>query len=444
MKFPRRAVFPAAFSIVPRRVLGGAGHVAPSDKLNIAAVGVGGMGSEYLKGCDSENVVALCDVDQEFAAHVFQRYPAAARYRDFRVMLEKEKSIDAVIVGAPDHAHAVVAATAMKLGKHVYCAKPMTRTVHEARTLARLARERRVATQMSVQSCASDPACTTEEWIKAGAVGKVREVHVWTDRPVWPQGLKRPADQPPVPAHLDWDLWLGPAPVRPYHPAYHPFVWRGWVDFGTCGLGDMACHAFHVVFRALDLGAPLAVHASTSRVIESSLEMVNGVSQLKPKTVSTPETFPHAAAVTWDFPGGLRMHWYEGGIRPPRPAGMPAGQRMESSGMIFVGDQGTLVGGFSGGPRAAASRLRAGWEPPAKTVARTAGHYLEWIAAAKGGPAANCEFGFASKITECALLGVAAIRTGAYLEWDGAAGRFAGETKANDLLSEPYRAGWSL
>ncbi|MBN2001603.1 Gfo/Idh/MocA family oxidoreductase [candidate division KSB1 bacterium] len=243
--------------VVPRHVISASEkRQAPSDILNIAAVGIGGMGQNYIKGCESQNIVALADVDDKLAAPVFERYPKAARYRDYRKMLEKEKNIDAVIVGTPDHTHAIVAMAAVKMGKHVYVAKPMTRTIHEARALAKAAREAGVATQMSVQSCASDPARKTAEWLQAGAVGQVREVHVWSDRPVWPQGLKRPEETPPVPDFLDWDLWLGPAPFRPWNPAYHPFDFRGWYDFGIGALGDMACHSFHVFFRELKLFKP--------------------------------------------------------------------------------------------------------------------------------------------------------------------------------------------
>jgi predicted dehydrogenase len=432
-RIPRRALAPAAFSIVPRHVMGGVAGAAPSDKLNLAGVGVGGMGAEYLKGCATENVAAIADVDPKFVARIYERYPKAARYTDFRRMLEREKSIDAVVIGTPDHTHAVIARTAMDLGKHVYCAKPMTRTIAEARLLARLARDRKVATQMSVQSCASEEACATEEWVKAGAVGRVRDVHVWTDRPVWPQALARPEATPPMPEGLEWDLWLGPAPVRPYNPAYHPFIWRGWVDFGTGALGDMACHAFHIVFRALGLSAPTRVQASTSKAVVSSLEMVNGEPLLRPKNAKFPETFPAASIVTWDFPQA-RLHWYDGGLKPPAPSG----QAWPSSGMLFVGEKGAMFSGFSGGPKL------EGYTPPPPTVARSKGHYVEWIAACKGGPAANCEFGFASRVTETALLGVIAQRTGRALEWDAAAGRFTSDAEANLLINPPARESWSL
>ena len=428
----------------PRRALGA------NDKLNIAAVGVGGMGQNYVEGCKSENIVAIADVDDAFAAPVRKKYPEAKAYRDFRVMLEKEKGIDAVIIGTPDHSHAVVAAAAIALKKHVYCAKPMTRTVHEARTITRAARDAGVATQMSVQSCSTDPAVTTEEWVKAGVVGPVREVHVWTDRPVWPQALARPSRRFKPPRTLDWDIWLGPAAVRPFHPVYHPFNFRGWYDFGTGALGDMACHTFHIIVKALELGAPASVNASATvtRVPLGKGEKPEPVWAFSRKGVY-PETFPHSSVVTWDFParGSLpaaRMHWYDGGLRPPRPAGMDPDKDLGVEGVLFVGEKGTLWSGFSGGPKFLSAAQQKAITPPPKTLPRTAGHYLEWIEAAKGGKPATCNFSFGSRLTEIALLGVIAQRTGKYLEWDADQGRFTNNPDANELLNPPYRAGWKL
>ena len=454
-KMSRRSFVPgagtalAAFSILPRHVLGGAAYKPPSEKLNIAGVGVGGMGANYLRNCESENIVALCDVDDTYAAKTFARYPGARTYRDFRVMLEKEKSIDAVVIGTPDHTHAVVAMAAMRLGKHVYCAKPMTRTIYEARQLAKAAREAKVATQMSVQSCASDAACSTAEWVQAGAVGAVREVHVWTDRPIWPQGLARPEDSFVVPSTLDWDLWLGPAPRRPYHPIYHPFNFRGWYDFGTGALGDMACHSFHVIFRALKLGYPTRVHACSTLVAQPALDMNEGRIRVRSRKTRLAETFPHSSVVTWDFParGGLppvRMHWYEGGLKPPRPLELEAERPLPDAGLIFVGDKGVLWSGFSGGPSVVPEAKNKAYTPPPKTTPRTIGHYQEWIAAAKGGPSPNCNFDFGSLLTEAALLGVVATRTGKQLDWDAEAMRITNDAEANQYVNEPHRSGWSL
>ena len=447
-RLSRRRFLPAtaaAFTIVPRHVLG-AGYEPPSDKLNIAAVGVGGVGQSYVKGCAAGNIVAFADVDHDLAAPVFKAYPGAKVYKDYRVMLEKEKGIDAVIVGTPDHSHAVIAAAAIALKKGVYVAKPMTRTVDETRALARAAREQKVASQMSVQSTGSDPSVTPEEWVKSGAIGDVREVHVWTDRPVWPQGLARPADKPRVPASLDWDLWLGPAPHRPYHPVYHPFNFRGWYDFGTGGLGDMACHTFHVVIKALDLGAPASVSASTT-VVRERLQAGDTPepSWARSKRGSYPETFPSSSMVTWDFPArGVRMTWYEGGLRPPRPVGMAADRKLGVDGLMFVGDKGTLLNGFTGGVRFLSPEQERSLAAPAKTLPRVKDHYLEWIEACKGGAPASCNFDFAAPLTEIALLGVIAQRTGRYLEWDAAAMRFPNDAEATALLRADYRKGWSI
>lgn len=438
----------ASAAIVPRHVLGGQAAKSPSDKLNIAGIGVGAMGGEYLKSCESENIVALCDVDPKFAAKTFERYPSAKIYTDFRVLLEKEKGIDAVVIGTPDHTHAVIAMAAIQNGKHVYCAKPMTRTVAEARRVAKAAREARVATQMSAQSCASDAAWSTAEWIQAGAAGPIREVHVWTDRPVWPQGLARPSGSPPAPSQLAWDLWLGPAASRPYNSVYHPFNWRGWVDFGTGAIGDMACHTLHVIFRSLDLQYPESVEATSAFVMVPDDEKPD-MAWMRSRRAKTPETFPHASIVTWRFParGGkppVRMVWYEGGLKPPRPEGFEPDKRLPGSGLYFVGDQGVLMSGFTGGPRLLPESKNASYTPPVKTHARSAGHYQEWIEAAKGGKPANCNFDFASLLTETALLGTVAIRSGRYLEWDHQNMRISNDADANRFIAEPYRAGWSL
>jgi predicted dehydrogenase len=240
------------------------GGTPPSEKLNVAGIGVGGMGKSNLKNLSDENIVAICDVDEKYAGKVFDEYPQAKKYSDFRKMLEKQKEIDAVVVATPDHTHAVISMMAMKMGKHVYCQKPLTHSVYEARMLTEAAREYKVATQMGNQGHSGEGVRLICEWIWDGAIGAVREVHAWTNRPVWPQGIDRPQESPAVPATLDWDLWLGPAPVRPYHPSYLPFNWRAWLDFGTGALGDMACHVLDPVFWALKLGYPTAVEACHS------------------------------------------------------------------------------------------------------------------------------------------------------------------------------------
>ncbi len=448
----RRTFIPqaaAAFTVLPRHVLGGRNYTAPSDKLNIGAVGVGGMGKSYVAGCKSENIAAITDVDDALAAPVRALYPSAKSYGDYRVMLEKERGLDAVIIGTPDHSHAVIAMAAIQLGKGVYCAKPMTRTVHEARTVANAARQAKVATQMSVQSCASDEACSTAEWVQAGAVGEVREVHVWTDRPVWPQGLARPKESVAVPGSLDWNLWLGPAPDRPYNPLYHPFNFRGWYDFGSGALGDMGCHTFHVIVRALNLGSPVSVSADCTFQRVFAPDQKSEPAWTRSVVSRTPETFPDSSIVTWSFGARgvhppVRMIWYEGGLRPPRPAEMAPEDQLGPDGILFIGEKGILASGFTGGPRLLSEASRKGFTPPPKTLPRTVAHYVEWIEACKGGKPANCNFDFGSQLTEICQLGVSAQRSGRYLAYDAAAMRFTNDADANQYLTEQYRSGWSL
>jgi predicted dehydrogenase len=437
----KSATAAAAFMILPRRVWGGAGTVGANDRLNIAAVGIGGQGSVDLKALASENIVALCDVDAEYAAHTFAEYPTAKRYTDFRVMLEKEKTIDAVLVATPDHLHAVVTMAALKLGKHVYCEKPLTRTVHEARAIATAAREARVATQMGNQGMAFEGNRLINEWISDGAIGPVREVHVWSDRPTqrgkmplwWAQGVERPTDTPPVPKTLDWDLWLGPAPYRPYHSAYAPFRWRGWWDFGSGGLGDMGIHNLAPVFSALKLGAPESVVASSTALVGDSV--------------------PLAAIVHYQFPARgdmppVVLHWYDGGMRPERPAELEDGRELDpEDGIIFVGNKGKiLVTGWGGEhPRIIPRSRDQEYQRPPKTLPRSIGHHQEWIAACKGGPPPRSNFDFAGPLTEAVLLGSACVRNGGgKLVWDSAAMKITNDPAANRYLHYEYRNGWSL
>jgi len=430
------------FMVLEPRVLGRAGETSPNRKLNIAGIGIGGQGASDLEQVSSENIVALCDVDENHAAHTFNKYPDAKRYKDFREMLDKEKSIDAVVVGTPDHAHAIVSVTAMKMGKHVYCEKPLTRTVYEARTVARVARAAKVATQMGNQGMAFEGNRLINEWLADGAIGPVREVHVWSDRPThrgkmplwWPQGIERPQDTPAVPSTLDWDLWLGPAPWRPYHPVYVPFRWRGWWDFGSGGLGDMGIHNLAPVFSALKLGAPESVHASSTPVFK--------------------ETIPLAAIVHYQFParGALppvKVHWYDGGLLPARPEELEEDERNldPEDGVIFVGDDGKmLVTGWGGRePRLIPESRNQEYKRPAPTLPRSVGHHKEWIEACKGGPAPRSNFDFAGPLTEAVLLGALCIRNGGEkLLWDSANLKITNASEANKLLHYEYRKDWKL
>ena len=303
----------SAFTIVPRHVLGGAGFTAPSDKLNIAGIGVGGMGAHNLKAMSGENITALCDVDHLYAAKTFAEYPQARLYKDYRELLDKEKDVDAVLIATPDHTHAVITLAALRAGKHVYCQKPLTHSVAEARALTRAAREAGVQTQMGNQGHSSDAIRRCREWVQAGVIGPIREVHAWSDRPVggdpWSDFpiMARPKEKPPVPESLDWDLWLGPAKKRPYHPIYHPMSWRGFVDFGTGPLGDMGCHILDPAFWALDLGHPASMQATTTHY--------------EPEV--SKETYPRACVVRYRFPAR--------GAMPPSSAGAPSPSRLPSS-----------------------------------------------------------------------------------------------------------------
>jgi len=424
----------AGFTIVPRYVLGGTEFKAPSEKLNIAAVGIGGMGKENIKACEGENIVALCDVDWGYAGQVFEKYPNAKKYKDFRRMLEEQKDIDAVIVATPDHLHAVIAMAAIKLGKHVYVQKPLTWSVEEAYKLTEAAREAKVATQMGNQEHSSEEIRVLCEIIWSGAIGSVKEVHAWTDRPVWPQGIARPADTPNVPAHLDWDLWLGPAPVRPYNPVYHPFAWRGWFDFGTGALGDMGCHIIDRAFWALKLGAPVAVEScASSRVVKNWSK------------VEDKETYPDASIVRYEFGArgempAVRLTWYDGGLKPARPAELEPERNLPANGIMFVGDKGVIMDG-----RIIPESRMKDFQRPAKTILRITGtHEQNWIDACKGGPAACSNFDYAGPLAEAVLLGNIAIRTGRRLEWDGANMKITNIPEANELVGRKYRPGWTL
>lgn len=407
-----------------------AGVSSPNAELNLAGIGIGGMGGNYLRNLESENIVALCDVDSKYAAETFARYPKAKRYVDFRVLLETEKAIDGVVVGTPDHTHAVIVLAALQSGKHVYCAKPLTRTVAEARQVAEAAAGAKVATQMSIQWNAKEDHRLIAEWIADGAIGDVREVHTWSNRPIWPQGIERPAETPAIPETLNWDLWLGPAPKRPYHSAYHPFNWRGWWDFGCGALGDMGCHHLDPIFRALQLSAPLTIEAETSD--------------------RHPETAPKSSTITYHFPERgerppVKLVWYDGGRMPERPEELEPGREMSDQfgGTLYVGSKGKLLtGGLGDGPRLIPESAMQAYRRPERTLQRSPGHYEEFVLACKGGPAAGAAFDYGARLTETALLGNVAIRAGHKLEWDAAQGRVTNHDAANAFIEEAGRVGW--
>ncbi len=433
------------FMIVPRHVLGGPGYVAPSERVHIAGIGVGAMGGSDIAGLSNlgANIIALCDVDEVRAAPTFAAQPQAKHYKGFHEMLEKEgKNIDAVTVGTPDHVHAVAAMAAVRADKHVYCQKPLTHSLYECRTLTKVARDAGVATQMGNQGHATEGARLTNEWIQAGVIGDVREVHVWSDRAgtMWKQGIGRPTDTPPVPATLDWNRWLGPAPERPYNPAYVPHVWRGWRDFGTGALGDMGCHIIDHPVWALKLGPPSHVEA---RVTIDGSVLANGQPNF--------ETYPIASIIYYDFPARgdlppVRMTWYDGGLMPAAPPEFSADQRLPDNGVLYVGGKGKMLHGSHGGmPQLLPAELNEQAAKVAKTMKRSIGHHEEWLAACKGGPAAVSNFDYAGPMTETVLLGVLALRApGRRLEWDSSQQRVKNMPELDRFVRTEYRKGWTL
>lgn len=431
------------FMIVPRHVLGGPGYLAPSEKVNLAGIGAGGMGGGDVAthAKNGANIVALCDVDDNAGA--FRSFPKARRYRDFRELLDREaKNIDAISVGTPDHIHAVASMAAIKAGKHVYCQKPLTHTLHECRELTRAAKAAGVMTQMGNQGHATEGARLTNEWIQAGVIGEVREVHVWSDRAgrLWKQGIDRPNESPPVPSTLDWNLWLGPIRERPYHPIYAPKGWRGWRDFGTGALGDMGCHIIDHPVWALGLGSPSTVEATTT---------LDG-SSLDGNRMNF-ETYPIASIITFDFParGGrppVRMTWYEGGLMPPTPSEMPPGRKLPDNGVLYVGSKGKMHHGSHGGmPELLPGELHEQAKAVPKTMPRSPGHYEEWLLACRGGPKPVSNFDYAGPLTEIVLLGVLALRApGRRLEWDGENLKVKNAPELNEFVHTEYRKGWTL
>ena len=505
----KAATTAAAVTIIPRHVLG-RGFVPPSDTLNIAGIGVGGMGRANLINLSSQNIVALCDVDWGYAGKSLDRLdteipalqkrldepaqqptpgqpppvpfdpakakirlehmirlkndllPKAKRYQDYREMLDKQKDIDAVFVATPDHMHATIALAAMDLKKHVYVQKPLTWSIAEARQLSQRAKQAKVATQMGNQGHSLDDARTAVEYVQSGAIGEVREIHIWTNRPLgyWPQGVPRPeplpdpskdpahplgwsgrdvntriaavlaAEATPVPPDLNWNLFLGVSPVVPYHPIYHPFNWRGWIDWGVGAIGDMGAHLIDHSMWALDLGFPTSI-----------------------ETVSTPfnsASYPLATQTFYDFPARgsmppVKLTWYDGGLLPPKPAELGDEELNKGGGALLVGSKGKLLHDTYGlHPRLLPKSLHDATGKPPQKLPRIPGedHEMNWVAAAKGTTAASCPFEYAARLTEVMLLGVVALRAGKKIEYDGAAMRVTNVSAANDYLQRQPRQGW--
>jgi Oxidoreductase family, NAD-binding Rossmann fold/Oxidoreductase family, C-terminal alpha/beta domain len=497
----------AGLTILPRHVLG-RGMTPPSDLLNVAAVGVGGMGRANLINLATQNIVALCDADWDYAGKSLDRLdgeienlrkriaapdpepqpgkppvhfdrqqakerltgmqqlkdvhlPKAQRYTDYRQMLEKQKDIEGVVVATPDHMHAPIALAAMELGKHVYVQKPLTWCVEEARQLARRAKETKVTTQMGNQGHSLDDARKAVEYVWAGAIGEVREVHVWTNRPLgfWPQGVPRPvkpndpvdtmrwngagvdarvaaalAGNYPVPEKLNWDLFLGVGPKVDYHPIYHPFNWRGWVDWGVGAIGDMGAHLIDHSMWALNLSYPTTI-----------------------ETISTPfnrASYPNATMTVYEFPSRSGRHgklppvkltWYDGGLMPAKPAELGEEELDKGGGALLVGSKGKLLHETYGvNPRLLPKSLHDSFGTPAKKLPRIPNqhHELNWVDAAKGKTEASCPFEYASRLTEVMLLGIVALRVGKKIHYDGEKMQVTNVAAANDFLKREYRTGW--
>jgi predicted dehydrogenase len=492
-----------AVTIVPRHVLG-RGFTPPSDLFNVACVGVGGMGRSNLINLASQNVVALCDVDWGYTDKNLSRLdtdvanlqahidhpdatapgakpsadtnpvkakerlanilhlkndliPKAKRYSDYRKMLE-QKDIDGVVIATPDHMHAPIALASMDLGKHVFVQKPLTWSIAEARQLAKRAKETKLATQMGNQGHSMDDARTAVEYVWAGAIGEVREIHVWTDRPVgyWPQGIPRPkapvepldtlkwdkagvdarlaaamaAGNYPIPETLSWDLFLGVGPEVPYHPVYHPFNWRGWIDWGCGAIGDMGAHLLDVSMWSLNLGLPTSVETVTSPF--------NGV------------CFPTATMTFYEFPArgsmpAVKLTWYDGGLMPRRPEELGEEPLKAEGGALLIGSKGKLMHNTYGrNPRLLPASLQASVGKPPEKLARIdkEDHEMNWVDAGKGTTTASCPFEYAAQLTEVMLLGVVSLRSGKKLLYDGANMKVTNVPEANQYLSRQYRTGW--
>jgi predicted dehydrogenase len=458
-------------------------RLGANDKLNIGCIGVAGKGGSDLSCCSGENIVALCDVDEKAAAGARQKHPDAKFYKDFRKLLEQEKSLDAVVISTPDHLHATIASMAMRMGKHVYCQKPLTQTIYEARLLRQLAKDYKVATQMGNQGSAENGLRRAVEVVQAGLIGGVRQVYVWSNRPIWPQGLDRPAGQDPVPATFDWDLWLGPAPYRPFkleaaeatagesgkskgrsrRGVYHPFNWRGWQDFGTGALGDMACHTVNMPFRALKLGYPVEVEAESSAINKETYPLKSKIRFEFPAREGQPPV------TLWWFDGGNPKpdspYRHDGSNKPPKEVTADVQELLDKvpgSGCLLIGDKGKLFSPDDYGTQFFV-RLKDEKEfsdaktheavkaipqvVPRNTCPGDTGdkrHHLEWIAACKGGTPGYSNFDVAAYLTEIILLGCVGLRVGRKLEWDGPKMTATNAPEAAQFIRRQPRKGWTL
>ena len=487
--FLEKSATTAAVTLVSRHVLGGPRHVPPSDRINVGFVGCGTQGLRQLMPalqrpdlriaavCDpnrrSENYVEwarfelrdkvraflkdtawaegarACPCGREVGREIVDRHYGASAgagvpaYTDFREMLAKEKDLDAVYVMTPDHLHAPIAVAAMRAGKHVITHKPLATVLGEAQVVVRTARDTGAATHMFC-AAGQQTAPQIAEWIQAGAIGPVREVHNWSTRPYWPQGMTSlPAETVAVPDGLDWDLWLGPVPHRPYHPAYTNAVFRGWYDFGTGALGDMGHYSFFQIFKILKLGSPLTVEASRSQYWK--------IDELLWKKQVNTVSFPQASLVRWEFPERagmppLALHWYDGGLRPPKLRELEEeGAPMPEEGLLFVGDSGKILAGFTGeSPRLVPKARMQAFQPPPPTLPRPAEELEQWVRACRGTAPSDASFENVAAVSETILLGTIAVRVDKKLRWDAASARFVDAPEADALMTRTVREGWAL
>lgn len=449
----------ASAGIVPGYVLGGQRHIPPSNRLNVAVIGTGGQGITNIKKLlqhSDVNITAICDVakfwdnsnlyyrhnggrgpaikaiEEHYQQNGIEGYHGCKIYVDFRIMLEKsDRDIDAILVATPNHTHAVTSMAAIRAGKGVYCEKPLTYSVYEARRIAQAAREAKVATQLGNQGHSSDDIRRAVEWVRDGAIGKIRQVHAWAGENRIPKFTERPKETPPVPEGLNWDLWLGPAPERPYHPAYSPLLWHYWWDFGGGKLGNFGCHTLDTAVWALDLEYPTLVEASS--------------------TLLSKETTPIASMCHYKFPPcgsqpSVDLFWYDGGIRPPRPDCLePERNLPRNGGSLLIGDDGAILSGtWSASPRIIPEKKMLDYEQPRPVITRSKGHHRDWIDACKGGPQASSNFEYGARLTEIVLLGVAALRTGTTLHWDGPNMKVTNAPQLEPIINGHFRKGWEI
>ncbi len=421
---------------------------SPNQRVNIACIGVGGKGRTDSKDAAKYGqLVAICDIDDKHLDASAALYPSAKKYNDYRTLLDElGNQVDAVVVSAPDHHHASAGVRAMRMGKHLYCQKPLTHTVAEARLMRETAKKHQVVTQMGNQGTAADGFRAGVELIQSGVIGAIREVHAWTNRPFkyWKQSpdiVARPTDHPPIPSHVHWDLFLGPVAERPYHPAYHPHDWRGWWDFGTGSLGDMACHTANLAFMSLKLGTPTRVSAQSGEI--------------------NSETFPAWATITYEFPARgdlppVKLNWYEGaknGVRNLPPVDLLHGATPADSGMVFVGEQGSIFTADDYGVEQVllpTEKFKDHRRPEPRLprlggdVERDDQHKREWVQAIQGGSPTLSNFDYAATMTEAMLLGNVAVRAGHAIDYDAATGKITNLSTANQYLEITYRDGWKL